>query len=234
VESPKIIHQQLKRIDKINELAYQYLYENYLKLDLKGDKKLIEIDSTNQESLVKQFNFGVPIPGMIYTFYHLNDKIIDILTNLKNNKEFEYHDIAPILFCISSNILTKTIKGINMNLLPPDERLKFFECFYHKYQEFFKDVEKFTQNNVNAINKKYLVLTLSGQGQSMITEFNKSQHAIFDYGYRSYHLNNIRKLRMIEFVEWKFIPFLVPKEAFKKINLDTIYSTYYANRNKTL
>lgn len=234
MESPKILHEQLKRIDKIEDVAYEYLYENYLKLDLKGSKKLIEIDSTDQESLIKQFNFGLPIPGMIYTFYHLNDNIIDVILNLNNEKEFKYHDVAPILFCTNFNVLTKTIKGINMNLLPSIERLKFFQCYYDRYQEFFKDVERLTQNNVNAINKKYLVLALTGQGQQLISNFSRSQHSLFNYGYRSYHLDNIRKLRMIEFVEWCYIPYFVPKEAFKKVNLDVIYRTYWANRNKTL
>lgn len=234
MESPKIIHEQLKRIDGIKDLSYKYLYENYLKLDLKGSQKLIEIDSTDQESLLKQFNFGLPVPGMIYTFYHLNDKIIDKLLDIKTNEEYEYHDVAPMLFCTNFNPLTKTIKGINMNLLPASERLKFFEAFYHRYESFFKDIERLTQNNINAINKKYLLLALSGQGQTMIKNFNKAFNALFDYGYRSYHLNNIRKLRMVEFCEWQYISFLVPKESFKKINLSVIHSTYWVNRNKTM
>ncbi len=234
MESPKIIHEQLKYIDGIKDLSYKYLYENYLMLDLKGSQKLIEIDSTDQESLLKQFNFGLPIPGMIYTFYHLNDKVLDILLDVKTNKEFVYHDVAPILFCTNFNPLTKTIKGINMNLLPSSERLKFFEAFYYRYESFFKDVERLTQNNINAINKKYLILALSGQGQSMIKNFNKAQKALFNYGFRSYHLNNIRKLRLIEFEQWNYIPFYVPKEAFKKINLSVIHSTYWINRSKTI
>lgn len=234
MDAPKTIHEQLKRIDNIDDLAYQYLYENYLKLDLKGSKKLIEIESTDQESILKQFNFGIPIPGMIYTFYHLNEKILEVLTNLKTGKEFQYHDVAPILFCLNFNTLNKTIKGINMNLLPARERLKFFEAFYHRYEVFFKDVDKLVQNNVNAINKKYLTTALSGNGQEMIKNFNLSQNALFNYGYRSYNLDNIRKLRMIEFSEWAYIPFFSPKEAFKKINLNTIYTTYYVNRNKTI
>jgi len=229
MESPLIIYEQTKRIDDIEKVAYERLYENYLKYDLKEEKKLIEIDSTDQESLIKQFNFGLPIPGMIYTFFHLNDKIIIMLKNEKSGKEFEYHDIAPLLFCTYYHPTNKTIGGINLNLLPSRERLKFFIAYYERYKEFFEDVERLTENRKIAINKKYVILVLSGKGQKMIKIFNKSQNSLFNYGYRCYKIENIRKLRMIEYSEWSYIPFFNPIQSFKLANLHKIYSTYYDN-----
>lgn len=232
MESPIISYNQMKHIDDIEKISYERLYENYLKNDLKERKKLIEIDSTDQESLLKKFNFGLPIPGMIYTFYHVNETALAILKNEKTNQEVKYHDMTPILFCTYYHSTNKTIGGINMNLLPNLERLKFFEAYYKTYKEFFEDVERLAENAKVAVNKKYISLVLSGKGQNMIKTFNLSQNALFNYGYRSYKIGNIRKLRMIEFEEWRYIPFFNPSQAFKRINLREIYNTYRDNNNK--
>jgi len=234
MESPIIIYEQMKRIDNIEDVAYERLYENYLKYNLKDEKKLIEIDSTDQESLIQEKISKLPIPGMIYTFFHVNDKALALLKNEKTGKEFQYHDITPVLFCTYYHTTNRTIGGINMNLLPTKERLKFFISYYDRYKEFFEDVERLTENKKIAINKKYVNLVLSGKGQGMIKAFNKIQNSLFDYGYRSYKIENIRKLRMIEFEEWRYVVFLNPKQSFKKINLEQIYRIYYDNKNKLI
>jgi hypothetical protein len=232
MESPDIIYKQLKQIEKINDVAYTRLFENYLKYDLKEEKKLIEIDSTDQESLIKRFTFGIPIPGMIYTFIHLNEQVRMVLIDDKTGKQNEFHDLTPIVFCTYYNPIKKTLGGLNLTMLPNSERLKFFMAYYDLYEDFFKDVERDTQNNKIAINKRYIGLVLSGGGQKMIKIFNKTQNALFNYAYRSYKLENIRKLRMLEFEEWNYIPFFSPSQAFKKINLEQIYKIYWDNLKK--
>lgn len=224
----------MRKLDDIEKIAYERLYENYLRYDLKGDQKKIEIDSTDQESLLKNFNFGLPIPGMIYVFFHINDKILPILKSEKTEKEFTYHDISPILFCTYYHSSNQTVGGLNLNLLPSQERLKFLDAYYDKYKQFFEDVERLTENNKIAINKKYISLVLSNKGQVMIKAFNKAKRSLFDYAYRSYKINNIRKLRMLEYTEWRYVPFFVPTQSFKKANLNVIYNTYWENRNKSI
>ncbi len=49
----------------------------------------------------------------------------------------------------------------------------------------------------------------------------------FPYGYRAYKLNNIKQLRMIEFIEWAYIPFYEPQQAFKLMNQKQIQALYY-------
>jgi len=51
MESPSETYIAMKRITGIEEVAYNRLLENYLQLDLKGPKKLIDIESTDQESV---------------------------------------------------------------------------------------------------------------------------------------------------------------------------------------
>jgi hypothetical protein len=231
--SPIIEYEQLKKIDDIEKIAYERLFENYLKYELKGDKKLVDIESTDQESLLKTFAHGQPVPGMIYTFIHLNKTNLDELQNYKTGKSIKFHDFVPILFCTSYNPLTKLLKGLNLNMLPPKERLKFFQAFFEHYKQFFERIEEKTQYNKLAVNKDYFLVSLAGLNPTLFKHFNQTQGALFEYAYRSYNLSNVRKFRMLEYEEWRYISFLNAQEFFKRANLDKIYQTYYDNKNKT-
>jgi hypothetical protein len=235
MEQPKIIYEKLKAITNIKEIAYERLFENYLKLDLEGPKKLVDIESTDQESVLNRMRRGIPYEGMIYTFIHLNDTNISILKNLKTQKEHEFHDFTPIVFCTYVDPAKASFRALNLNMLPQSERLKFLQVFYETYKDFFQDVEReLLHENDYAINEKYRLAAISGKNTDLLLYFSKKQKASFSYAYRSYEFKNIKKLRMLEFEEWQYIPFFEAKESFKKINLQLIYRTYWDNLNKTI
>jgi hypothetical protein len=223
MESPIVIHEQLSHINNIKDIAFDRLFTNYLNLNLKGFDKLIEIDSTDQESLIKLYNFGMPIPGMIYTFWYISKEILILIDQ---GKQKEFIDFAPIVFCTTISPM-KSFSGINFNMLPNLERLKFFKEYYELYKTFFEDIEELTENNKLAINKKFIVQSLTHKSQEMIKAFSKKQNAYFNYGYRKYNHPNVKQLRMIEFEEWAYISFYDPKNAFKKMNLKNIHDLYY-------
>jgi len=232
MDSPKLIHEKLIHINDIEKVAFNRLYENYLKYNLKGSKKLIDIESTDQETVLNTQKPGQPFEGMVYTFIHLNEKNLSELENLKTGKTFVFHDIIPMVFCTSFNLSTKLLKGLNLNMLPKGERVKFFQAYYELYKNFLENIEKLTETNQVAINDVYRKAAIAGKNPLIFKRFNDTQHALFNYAYRSYNIHNIRNLRMIEYEEWKYIPFLDAQQAFKKANLDIIYRTYWENRNK--
>ena len=231
MKSPKELYEVYKRIDDIEKVAYERLIENYLQLELKGDKKLIEIDSTDQESLISRFNHGMPVPGLIYIFINLDTKNLAELENFKTGKQVTFHDFTPLVFCTSFNPMTKLMKGINLNILPPSERLKFLQAYYEYYKVFFQKIDEKIENGKLAINYTYIMATILGKNPQLFEIFNKKYNTLFEFGYRSYYLKSVRKFRMIEYEEWKYIPFLVPAYAFKRINLQMLYQMYWANRN---
>ena len=225
MRSPEVIYKELSHVNNIKDLAYERLFTNYLSLNLKGSQKLMDIDSTDEESLIKQYNMGMPIPGMIYTFWYIPE---GSLTILDQGKQKEFIDFAPLMFC--TVISPKSFSGINMNMLPNSERLKFFSEYYELYKIFFEDVEELTENNKLAINKKFVIQSLVGKSQDMIKAFSQKQNAYFNYGYRKYNYPNVKQLRMVEFSEWAFIPYFDAKAAFKKMNLKQIYDVYWKRR----
>jgi len=66
----------------------------------------------------------------------------------------------------------------------------------------------------------------SGKGQEMLKLFNKKNKANFNFGYRKYLIKKIDNLRMVEYCEWKYMPFYNPKDAFRKLNQAQIYKLY--------
>lgn len=231
--SPKDSYTQMKSIDHIADVAYERLFDNYLRYDLKGSKKLIDVVSTDQESLLNKSGQGRPFEGMVYTFIHINEKTLAELQNLQTGKTVQFHDFTPILFCTFFNPLTNIVKGLNLNMLPPEERVKFFEAYYQHYKEFFNRIEEKTEYNKEALNKKYRLAAWVGQNPDLFKRFNMTQNALFEFAYRSYNLKNVVKFRMIEYEEWRYIPFFDAKQSFRKANLNIIYKTYWDNKNKT-
>jgi hypothetical protein len=218
----------LSKINNIKDIAYQKLYKNYIDLKLSGPDKLIEINSTDQESLIKSLNNGLPVPGMIYTFIYPPNKD-DHVKVIEQGKEKEYVDFIPLIFCVTTR--PDSFDGINLNTLPNLERLKFLNQFYEVYKDFFKDVERKTENDILAINIKYIQLAMSGKGSQMIKDFSTIQRANFAYGYRRYLKQRVKNFRLIEFSEWQYIAHFNPKDAFKLLNLAQIHALYWKTKN---
>jgi hypothetical protein len=233
MNSPSETYEQLKQIDAIHDVAYNRLFENYLKYDLKGEHKLIDIESTDQESLLNRLTFGRPVPGMIYTFINLNEKNLIELQNLSTGKPITFHDFTPIVFCTSFNPMNNLMKGLNLTMLPSLERLKFLQAYFDNYKKFLDRIEEKTEYNKLAVNINYVIISVSGKNPQLFKKFNIEQGAFFEYAYRSYHLQNLAKFRMLEYEEWQYIPFYDARQSFKKINIAEIHKTYWDNKAKT-
>ena len=232
MRSPTIEYEYLKaHINNISDIAFNTLYTKYIINDLSGKDKVIQIDDTDQESIISKRNGGLPFPGNIYTFIYKGPQISEIINQKQfffsktQEKTLTYIDFVPLVFCMS--ISTKIMKGINLNLLPPKVRLSFLESFYQLSKEFLENVEELTENNKLAINEKFRNYIASGRAQKVILLFNSQKNATYEKAYRSYNFKDIENFRMVEYNEWKYIPFYEPRDAFRKMNYSQIQKLYY-------
>jgi hypothetical protein len=228
LESPIKKYETLKAIDNIKDIAYDTIFVKYIIRDLRGEKKLWEWDSTDQESLILQRNGGFPLPGSIYIFEYDKKAGVQILESGK-----EFFDVVPLIFCTQVNMKKDIVEGINFNFLPPLERLKLLEAYYRLYAKFFENLEEQTQNNKLALNKKFINFASSPVGGKLIKLFSRLAGANFNYGYRKYNFNKIDNFRMIEYCEWDLIPHYSPKNAFKGSNQKEIQSQYWRSEKNT-
>ena len=208
----------------IEDVAYDNIYVKYIKNDFNKELESVEIDDTNQEQIIDRYTGNLPIPGLIYTFKYFAkvDETINIVINGADNK---FVDFVPLVFCV--NIFNGAFSGINLNALPGTIRLKFLESYYKYYKGFFSDITERVENNELVINKAFINFVKTGNGQTMIRTFSSNNKANFNYGYRRYRYENIEKLRMLEYNEWKYIPFLNPKEAFRKMGINQVNTLYW-------
>lgn len=222
MNSPIEEYNYLRNLDNIFDVAYFTLFEKYMKYKLRGEEKVIQIDDTDQESIILTRNGGFPIPGIIYTFIYKgpNDAI-----RIPKEKAREYQDLVPLLFCM--NIERESFSGLNLNLLPPNARLQFLQSFYDTFDDFLKrEADVLAQNNKLALNKRFIAYMKSGKAQEMIKLFNKANRAHFHFAFRTYLIRKVDQLRMVEYAEWKYIPFYEPKDAFRKLSQNQIYKLY--------
>lgn len=219
--SPREEYNFLKDINNIKDIAYDTLFTKYLIQNKRGYDKLTEIESTDQESIIISRNGGYPIPGMVYTFIYGEPDQIPLRFGHK-----DFIDVVPLVFCMNNQ--RGAFSGINMNMLPTGPRLDFLNSFYNTFKDFLeRTAELLAQNDKLALNKRFIEFMKSGGGQEMIRLFNRKNGANFNYGYRSYKIEKVKNLRMIEYNEWNYIPFYNPKDAFREMNQSQIHKLYY-------
>lgn len=221
MNSPREEYSHLSKLNNIEELASYTLFDKYLIENRRAYEKLTFIDSTDQESLIIGLNGGMPITGMIYTFYYGEPTKVKV----KGVKDKVYQDIAPLVFCLKSR--RDHIIGLNLNMLPVNNRLEFLQQLYVTFPEYFDDAETKAQNNILSFNTRLMDIVGQGKIKQLIIDFNNITGNAFHYAYRKYKFEKIRDLRMIEISEWKYIPFYEPKNAFRKMSYSKIQNLYY-------
>jgi len=218
---PSELYKSYSKIDNIEQIATFELFEKYLKLNLRKQQKLTEIESTDLETILTKIDGGKPIPGHIYTFIYKGGptSILDL------KKEYNFIDKTPIVFCLYSD--NEKMYGINFNLLPNKVRLAFLEAYYNMFEDYMKKADTLAQNNKISINKKFIDISKSRESTKIIKIFNKITKQNFNFAYRQYDYNKIINFRILEYNEWKYIPFYKPSNAILDMNFELIYKLYY-------
>lgn len=184
-------------------LAFDYLIGDLLIKDRRGSEKARELTALDMESKAP-IDF---VPGMIYTFLYITgDRMEDM-----NGKKFK--DNVPVILCFAGN--SNSVSGLNFNLIPNDARASILDIVVKLTKTpMFKDSGEFQVNETIA---KLFSL------QSGVTSFLKyvSQETGLNVSgaVRKYNVPNIKKLRMIEYDMWKYIPFLNFKDAIRGAGL---------------
>lgn len=220
--SPRKEYKSLLTTENINDFSHYILFDKYITQNLHGNNKIFDIETSNMEDLLMKQTNGLPLPGMIYTFiYH--GKPFEII--IEEAKKGKYSDYVPIMFCLGIN--RKNTIGINLNLLPQQVRLNFLQLLYDTFYNFYKDANIYAQYGQLVVNKSLINIVASNKGKELVKYFSDVHGANYSFAYRKYKLKNISNLRMIEFGEYKYIPFYVPENAFRKMNYKKLHKLYY-------
>lgn len=215
-------YKYLQSVQNIENIAEDELLTKYLIDNKRNLEKFTDLESTDTEGLLIEKNGGTPLPGFIYTFIYksgFKEKLQD------KNTLFSFVDFAPLVFCFSVNL--KGFSGINFNLLPPKDRLYFLQTYYKLYPKFFNNLDDVLyREDKPGLNIEFTNAVAGGNGPKLLELFSKKSNTNLKFAYRQYYFHSIKNLRMIEFNEWKYIPFYNPKHSIKGINFKIIYYLY--------
>lgn len=221
--SPKQSYDILKGTNNISSIATTNILDNYLKFNKSGKDKLIDIESTDQESLLRKQTGGLPVPGCIYIFINKSNLVQKI------DPKKTYVDLVPLVFALRTT--REELFGINLNMFPMETKVEFLDSYYQLYNGFFKDIERETESNKIAINETFLKFIMTSEKVSeIINIMNKKSSESFHYAYRRYKYKNIIKLRMIEYYQWQYIPFYDDSNSFSS-NTSAVKKEYNAFKN---
>lgn len=187
-------------------LAFDYLVGDLLIKDRRGGDKAREITALDMESKAP-IDF---VPGMIYTFLYITgDRMED--SNGVNGKKFK--DNVPVILCFAGD--SKSVSGLNFNLIPTDVRASILDIVVKLTKTpMYNDNGEFQVNETIA-----KLFSLQSGVTSFLKYISKETGLNVSSAVRKYNVANIKKLRMIEYDMWKYIPFLNFKDAIRGAGL---------------
>lgn len=190
---------------KMESDAFQYLVSDLMQDNTIGYKKTREISALNME----QMSSTAFVPSMFYMFMYVSKKMESV-------KGFNFYDAVPLILCTSFDV--DTITGFNFNYIPNNVRASVLDIITKSYSEFYDEAMQGDGNF--RINNQFGMMLTNPQTCSQFSSFVRSKTGVdMNKTLRTYIRRNIIKTRMIEYDMWKYIPYLVFKDAVHGANL---------------
>jgi hypothetical protein len=165
---------------------------------------------------------GILLPGNIYIFTYKADK--PTIYEVPGSKPIEFYDSVPLVL-ITSNTAS-TVRGINLNLCNYGLKTLILNTFYNLDPNFFdSEAQGLAAKKQPVLSKNILTFLGKGNAEATLNAYFKKMYNIdsYDIIFRTYNVNNIKKVRMIEPWQWKTLPNLNYAGDIKKEVLEVIH-----------
>lgn len=189
----------------IEDIAFEYLVSDLLIKEKRGTEKLRELSALDMESKLP-IDF---VPAMIYTFLYLsNDKEISGIHQFK--------DAVPVILCFTST--SKTVTGLNFNMIPNNVRASILDLIVKLAKAPLYD----NSNKFKLIDKVAKLFTTPNGVSAFLKAIEAETDLNVSNAVRTYNIDKIKRLRLIEYDMWKYVPSLCFKDAIRGANLADI------------
>jgi hypothetical protein len=198
--------------------AHESIVKIIFQLKMRGPEKARQLDEYDGESL---FGNVVLLPGQIYAFSYAA-KEPSVYDNGK--VRFQFYDSLPVLLVTHRN--GKNISGINLNLCNSGLRAVIINALHNLDLEFFKRNNMLMAENGQApYSEKAAGMFASRERESDFLKFITRECKLEnpDILYRTYNIERIQDVRLIEIWQHLHIPFLKYYGEIKNDILEAIY-----------
>ena len=198
--------------------AFDFLITDLLSRNLRGVDKQRTLTAHNMEDMLK----NQLVPSMFYLLMYAKSDKPEVIG--KN----EFYDVCPLILCLNAN--DKFVTGLNFNFIPNDVRARIMDLIVESNQKFYQEMET---SNINSIktNNPLVSMLISDKGVSSFLLFVKSKTGLdVSICLRTYDRKNIVNVRLIEYDEWHYIPYLSFKESIRGSNIANIQRDVILNR----
>jgi hypothetical protein len=196
--------------DQMEKEAFNFLITDLLSRNLRGADKQRTLTAHNMEDMLK----NQLVPSMFYLLMYAKSDKPEVIG--KN----EFYDVCPLIMCL--NVNDKFVTGLNFNFLPNDVRARILDLIVESNQKFYQEIETSNINSIKVNNPLGSIL-ISDKGVSSFLLFVKSKTGLdVSKCVRTYDRKNIMNVRLIEYDEWHYIPYLSFKDSIRGSSLANV------------
>lgn len=196
---------------KANQTIIQDLFDK----NLRGSARMRTLDFFEDEEAFSRS--GGFIPGCFYIFRHDGEI-------LRNADGKEFHDVIPVFLCLAvlntQDNEGPSIFGINFNILTKPIRAAILQELYKADKKFFDTVVSERFKGRHQYSQVLLNMFVADKG-TRFCEYICDKYKIkkTSIAFRRYFIKNISKMRLIDYWQWKYLPFLNIKDGVRGYQL---------------
>lgn len=193
---------------KAEDDAFDYFITDLLSDKLQGNAKTDTIYGMNMEKSLQ----GTIYPSMFYIFQY-QPMMPEQMGKL------HFIDTVPLILC--TGVSDKTVDGLNFNMIPNDVRAMILDVIYDAYSDFYnKDIQSVSGKLINEQFASILVNPVSFD--KLMTILTSKCSLNLRMACRTYSKAYISNIRLIEYDQWKRIPYLSFKDSLRGASLADI------------
>ena len=213
------------------ELAERTIIKDLVDRNITGYNRMVTADFHEDEQVFARKDAF--IPGCIYIFKYDGLQV--------QQGDLKFHDVMPVILALSMRMDPVTHKkyvlGINLNLMPKSVKAFILQEINDLDKNFFeKDMIIAHKQGKHVFSNILLRIFNEDSGMKFLqkvvadarrqgTEINPQSWA-----FRKYYFDNIKGYRLIDYWQWRFIPFLNYNGSIRGVNLKKVQQNNIMNK----
>lgn len=199
------------------ELAYRSIVTDLFFRNIRGKERSVDLDFHEMEDGLN--DVSPMIPGCFYIFSYREQEVVP-----SSDGTLEYHDRVPVLLCLGIGALNdgrKFVAGLNVNLLPVPQRAAVLQTLYNMDKPFYDErIDDAVTRGTYAVSDTVMKALGRDSGDALMDYLSRKYRVRKDtWAWRRYFLDKIDRLRLIDYWQWKYIPFLDYGEGVRGANI---------------